>query len=365
MKIHRHVIITSFIIVILLAALALFFFWIEETIPQDIEHEDTPEIAIIDEDSEPENQLYLTIMTHMEYSFNDDEDEGVFLEHIEQLRYAMSLADQVGAILSIESEKPFALANKIWDIPILREILEAGHGVQTHCDLGARYTQNELSVHEYAEAFEENKSIVDMLIGEENNIGCSGGAGVNDWALAASLAGFKYLNGIVGGHLLAMDYENRPGEKWTDEYLTSDGWHTELPEDIYERIYPIALANADDLEPDDDPVIIMMPGTLGALYFAHEGEDDPCKKNGNCELTAEDVDAIIDTIIDLADHYDPERGVAKITIYVQSALYIEENEAVLKYFFSEIGKLEDSGIFSFGTHKEIYEAYIEQTGFEL
>ncbi|MBT3230842.1 hypothetical protein HN358_03645 [Candidatus Uhrbacteria bacterium] len=364
MKMHRHVVLTSIIIVILLAALALFFFWIEETIPQNNEAENTPDEVVIDNSQEPEDQLYLTIMTHMEQSFMDDKDEDVFLEHVEQLRYAMELAQEVGAILSIESEKPFAIANRAWSVPILREILEHGHGVQTHCDLGSRYTGVDLTAEEYSEAFKENKILVDGLIGEENNIGCSGGAGINDWVTAASLAGFKYLNGIVAGHLLAMDYENRPGEKWTDDYISNEGWHDNLPEDLYESIYPIPLADSNDLIADDDPVIIIMSGTIGPLYYQYE-DGDLCIKNGNCELTSEDIDTAVSTILDIAEHYDSERGVAKITIYVQSVLYDEENEMVLKYFFSEMAKLEEQNIIQFGTHKEIYEAYIEQTGFDL
>jgi len=367
MKSQRTVILASIVIVILLAVITLFFFWIEEAVPQNnIDEIDTPAEEVFEK---PENQLYLTVMTHMERPFMDDQNESIFLQHVEELRYAMELADEVGAILSIESEQSFALANEIWDLNIMNEIFENGHSVQTHCDLGSSYIRTELTPTEFSVGFKENKTLVDNLIGVENNLGCSGGPGVNDWALGASIAGFKYLNGIVGGHLLAMPYENRPGTIWTDEYLESDGWHAELPEDPYERIYPIPFANARDFEADENPVIIAMPGTIGALYFAFEddgvGELDPCKKNGNCEFTIEDIDATIEKILDISDHYDPERGVAKITIYIQSALYIEENEAVLKYFFSEIGKLEDRGIFNFGTHKEIYEAYIEQTGFDL
>lgn len=362
MKIHRYAILTAIGIVILFAFLALFFFWVEETIPQDNSLTEDPMDQIVEES---ESQLYLTVMTHMEQSFFDDRDEDIFLEHVEQLRYAMDQADRVGAILSIESEKPFAEANFIWDIPILQEILDRGHGVQTHCDLGSKYTQEKMSGHKYAEAFAENKEIVDRLIGEENNLGCSGGAGINDWAVAASLAGFKYINGIVAGHLLAMDYENRPGEKWTDEYLSSDGWHMEFPENLEDRIYPLALADATDFMEDDNPVIIMLPGTIGRLDHALEGPDDLCVRTGSCEFTNEDIDAMLTTIQEVIDIYDPELGVAKMTVYVPASLYNEENNLLFNYFFEEIGKLRDENLIKFGTHKEIYEAFVEQEGLDI
>lgn len=365
MKIQRSSIIVALILVILLAFVVLGFFWIEETVPQDSVIKEDESITIDDQEQSIEPQLYLTVMTHMEHSFLDDKNENIFLEHVEALRYAMDLADEVGAVLSIESEQPFALACAKWGLNFMQEVLDRGHGVETHCDLGSSYTRIKMSPVQYSEAFKENKDLVDALVGAENNIGCSGGPGVNDWAIAASIAGFKFINGIVGGHLLAIPYENRPGEIWTDEYLNTDGWHAELPENPYERIYPIPFADAQDFIADENPIIIAMPGTIGALYNASESENDPCLKNGDCEFTKEDVDANIETIMDIADHYDPERGVAKITIYIAVDLYDKENEEILKYLFSEIGKLEDSGIVKFGTHQEIYEAYIEQTGFEL
>lgn len=362
MKIQRNAIIVALILVILLAFVALGFFWIEETVPQDAIIDQTP---IVQENQEPERQLYLTIMTHMEGSFLDDQNENLFLRHVQDLRHAMDLADKVGAILSIETEKPFAIANTTWGINFMKEVLDRGHGVQTHCDLGFKYTSVEMSPLQYSEAFKENKTLVDDLVGADNNIGCSGGPGINDWAIAASIAGFKYLNGIVAGHMLAMPYENRPGTIWTDEYLTSDGWHQEFPEELSERIYPIPLADANNFDADDNPVIIALPGTIGRLDQAYEGPYDQCVKNSNCEFNMDDIDAIIDTINEVAEIYDPERGIAKMTVYVPADLYIEENNELLTAFFTAIGKLEDQGLFQFGTHQEIYEAYIEQTGFKL
>lgn len=358
MPIHRHSILTAIALVIILAVLALCFFWIEETIPQDNQVAESPVIEGIDGTSE--TQLYLTIMTHMERNFKDDENEYLFLDHVEEIRYGMALADEVGAKLNIETEQAFALANRIWGIPILREIVESGHGVQTHCDLGQRYIHTSVSDEEYAEAFRENKDLVDAAVGAENNLGCSGGASVNDWAIAASLAGFNYINGIVAGHMLAMPYENRPGTQWTDEYIAGEGWHENISDNVADTIYPVPLANAQDFEPDSDPVIVMMAGTIGRIDQAEEEEDNLCIKQNNCAFTKADIDVLVDEMRDIADQYDPERGVAKITVYVPVEIYSPENEAVLNYFFSEVKKLETQGLIKFGTHKEIYEAYIAQ-----
>ncbi|MFH1611208.1 MAG: hypothetical protein ABIA83_01240 [Patescibacteria group bacterium] len=362
MKIKRNIIISGLILVIMFAFVALAFFWIEETIPQDsIDNNE----SISKEKEEPDRQLYLTVMTHMEYNFNDDKNETLFLNHVSELRYAMDLADAVGAKLNIESEQPFAIANTVWNLNIMKEILDRGHGVQTHCDLGSKYTAVAMSPIKYSSAFKENKNLVDVLVGAQNNLGCSGGAGINDWVLAASIAGFKYINASVAGHLLAMPYENRPGEIWTDEYLNGEGWHTEFPVDFADSIYPLPFADATDFLPDPDPVIIVMPGSTGRLDNTYEGTDDACAKHQNCEFTIEDIDATIDLIKEASDVYNPELGVAKITVYIPVVLYENSNQDLLVTFFDEIGKLEDQGLIKFGTHKEVYEAYIEQTGFEL
>ncbi|MRR32743.1 hypothetical protein EG834_20985, partial [bacterium] len=192
----------------------------------------TSEPVTVHEEDAP---LFLTTMTHMESNFIDDQEQAVFLRHVDELRYAMDLAEQYGALLTIESEKPFARANATWNLNIMAEIRDRGFSVGTHCDIG--YSDPLMSVSQYANLFTENKSLVDVLIGAENNLGCSGGGSVNDWALAASQAGFKYLDGIVGMHYLSMPLQNRPGPEWTDEFIRGGNFHLNAPVDMDQRIY--------------------------------------------------------------------------------------------------------------------------------
>ena len=174
------------------------FLWLNQP-NQNSENENPEEVSTELTEDAP---FFITTMTHMEGGHNDDEQEAVFWRHVDQLRYAMDLADEYDAILTIESEKPFARANIIWDHNMMQEIMDRGHGVGTHCDLSPTTPK---SLEEFTEDFKENKTLVDDLIGEENNHGCSGGGGMNDWVNAATNAGFTYLDGIVGFHLLAID----------------------------------------------------------------------------------------------------------------------------------------------------------------
>jgi len=301
--------------------------------------------------------LYMTTMTHMEGGFTDDKDQGVFLKHVDELRYGMDLADEYGAKLTIESEQPFARANTKWNLNAMVEVLQRGHGVGTHCDFGFR--DEVMSVDKYSRFFAENKALVDALVGAESNLGCSGGGGANDWALAASMAGFKYLDGIVGMHYLSMPLVNRPDSAWTDDYICSEGYHMNAPVDLYQRIYPFGVANAQDFVADEAPVIVVSSGEMGPLAGMAEGVGEvgggQCRPE--CVLTNEDVDALVAKILGINQNRDRSR-VAKLTIYIPAALFVEENGDGLRYFFSQMQSLAQQGVITWATQKQVYEAYV-------
>jgi hypothetical protein len=301
--------------------------------------------------------LYITTMTHMEGPWNDDRDEGLFLNHVAQLRYGMDLAEEYNAILTIESEKPFARANTKWNLNILAEVLARGHGVGTHCDIG--FKEPPMPVEQFAAMFAENKALVDALIGAQNNLGCSGGGSVNDWALAASMAGFEYLDGIVGMHYLAMPLENRPDSAWTDDFIREVGFHLNAPLDLYQRIYPFGVADARDFVADANPVIVVSSGEMGPLAGMVEGigEVSGAKCRPECELNNADVDTLAAKIREIDQNRDRSR-VAKLAIYIPANLFEPGNEPALRYFFEQMKALADQGVITWATQKQVYEAYV-------
>ncbi len=299
--------------------------------------------------------LYLTTMTHMEGGWMDDKDEDLFLRHVDQLHYGMDLAEEYDAILTIETEKPFARGNTTWGVAIMKEVLDRGHGVGTHCDIGG-LGQKKLTLAQQILQMKENKALVDELVGAENNHGCSGAAGTNDWAQAAVEAGFDYINGIVSMHLLAIPEENRPDDGlWTDEYI-DENYHESVPEDLADRIYLMQLANTLDFEPDDSGIVVSS-GELGRVDALTEGSPDDCPK-GNCPFTTEDVDVLIATIAEVNTYRDPSR-VAKLTIYMPASNFVEENEEALRYLFSEMQKLQEAGQIQWASQWEVVETYLD------
>jgi hypothetical protein len=304
--------------------------------------------------------LFMTTMTHMEGNWNDDQNEGIFLRHVEELRYGMNLAEEYSALLTIESEKPFARANTIWNLNIMAEISDRGFGVGTHCDIG--FNEPSSSVEKFAAMFTQNKSLVDKLIGAENNLGCSGGGSVNDWALAASQAGFKYLDGIVSMHYLSMPIQNRPGPEWTDEFIRNAHFHLNSPIDLYQRIYPFEVANAQDFLPDENPVIVASSGELGLFSaIAEKGREyggGPILYDDEYAFDNADVDALVEKILEVNQNRDRTR-ITKLCVYLPANAYVPENEEVLRYFFEQTQTLQEQGIITWATQRQVYEAYVE------
>lgn len=309
-------------------------------------------LDIPDQEEKQRAPLLFTTMTHMESNHTDDENEDVFNLHVQQIREAMDLFDKYGAKLTIESEKPFARANAKWEMNILKEVVERGHGVGTHCDIGFRelWTAEELAI-----AVKENKELIDALVGPEHNRGCSGAGGRADWAIALSQAGFEYINGIVGMHYLAMPLHERPDHTWTDTYIMREGYHLAVPLQIEDRLEPFMIANTKDFEADANGVILVSNGELGSLErFEEGGWAVPC--NPKCILRREDVDLAIKEIEQAIAVRDPY-VLSKITIYLPVHNFSKNDLPKIEYFLQRMQALVDSGVGEWATQGDVLDAY--------
>ena len=294
--------------------------------------------------------VYFTVMTHMEGNTVDDQNIDVFRLHNRQIEYGMALFDEYGAKLTVESEKPYARANIRWDRNMMQEIVDAGHGVGTHCDIGANL--DDVPLDEFTQMFAENKMLVDELVGEDQNRGCSGGNGSNDFVTAAHDAGFEYLSGMVGFAYLSLDEDQRP-EGWTDEYIRAVTYHDPVPLDFEERIHVFELANLDDLEPDEEGLIVVNGGGIGEISSMADG-----RKNcfPDCVLTIEDIDEIFRLVDEALELRDPSR-IAKLNLHIPVNTYTEKNEEILRYFLDGMEGYVESGEIQWGTQLEVFEAY--------
>lgn len=295
--------------------------------------------------------LYFTTMTHMEEDFKDDTDKGLFDRHVANMRWAMGLFDEYGAKLTFESEQPFAKANTIWGTNILKEVVGRGHGVGTHAGFGATRGVT-MTVDQLAAKFKENKSLVDALVGAENNKGVSGGTGPTDWVLGASAAGFDYIDAVTGFGYLSMPESSRP-TTWTNAYVLKTGFHDPIPPEFSDRLYPLSLKDAKDLVPDAGGVLTMMGGDIGELASIAEGRIN-CAPN--CVLDSADVTAVLDAIRE-ADSVRDRSRVARINVHVPMELLDKKNETLLRQLLAGIKEYADKGTVTWATQLGSYEGY--------
>lgn len=303
--------------------------------------------------------VYFATMTHLEGNWTEAETNQTFFNRkAAELRYGMDIAEEYDAVLTLESELPFARGMTTFDDNVLAEALERGHGVGTHCDIPP---DRLLTLAELTRELRKRKTLVDELVGEENNLGCSGVAG-HDWYQAMVAAGFSYIDGIVGSHYLPMPLSERPNETWTDEALLTTYWHSRAPYDADQRYYPFFVNSDQDFEADADGELLISGGDLGGALnnFAEAdpitGETLTCDQE--CPLTQEDVNEVMNRVENFLAGRDTTR-VAKLQVYFPSSLFKSENEEVLGLFFAEVKALQEIGEIEWATQKEVYDAVLE------
>lgn len=313
----------------------------------------TPDTQLPTADSRTNAPLYITTMTHMEGNFKDDEVQALFEKHAADIRWAMNLFDEYGAKLTIESEQSFAVANTTWSDNVLADVVAQGHGVGTHADFGGS-ARTRLTLAELTAAFSINKNLVDDLVGAENNYGVSGGTGPTDWVLGASAAGFHYIDAVTGFGFLSMDESERP-DGWDDSYIRNVAYHDAIPVDFAERLYPLSLADATDLQNDDDAVITVMGGDIGELSSIAEGRTS-CFPD--CTFDADDIAAVEAAILE-ADTIRDRSKFAKINMHIPLSLLTTRNEPLLREFLSMVKTYTDNGTIIWGTQKASYDAFVD------
>lgn len=294
--------------------------------------------------------IYISTMTHMEGVFQDDTNEKNYMKHVEDLRWAMDLFDEYGAKLTIESSDSFSRANVKWGLNFLAEVVERGHGVGTHIDAGI----GETSTADFTETFKEGKQLVDDLVGAENNRGVSGGTSNVDWVIAASDAGFEFMDAVTALGYLAMDESVRP-EGWTDDYIQSTVYHDPIPVDFAERIYPLVLKDATDLVSDEDGVLVVLAGDIGEISSLAEDRKNCGTK---CTFDEADVQAFIDSLDEAIELRDTTKF-TRINVHIPTRALSKGNEALLRDLLAKIQEYVDSGAVKWATQLQAYEAFTE------
>jgi hypothetical protein len=150
-----------------------------------------------------------------------------------------------------------------------------------------------------------------------------------------------------------MPLSVRP-DGWTDEYIRSTVYHDPIPVVFEDRIYPLPLANTQDLEPDEIPIMVVMGGDLGELASLDEG-----RKNcfPDCVFDANDIQRVTDAIELAADIRDPAR-MARINMHIPLDLLRAENEGLLRELLSAVKGYVENGTTTWVTQGASYDALL-------
>lgn len=326
---------------------------------QDSDEEQDVDISQEDEEEQSEYYptsgktypLYFSVMIHMEEDFKDDINEDLFALHTEQLYFGMDLFEEYDAKMTLETEVPFATAVLNSGSSILDDAISRGHGVGTHCGKD----MDTSSVSALTESYEERKELVDSIVGEQNNKGCSGGWGEADYVLAATNAGLGYLDGVVYLAYLSMEQENRP-DAVSDEDIRKIYYHDPVIPEFSEHIYPRFLEDATDFVEDADGELVLLNGELGELASLEEGRKS-CFPD--CTLDEKDFQVIYDAIEE-ANSIRDEKRVAHLYVHIPVKHYDEKNEEQLRSFLEEMQRLQEEGKIEWATQKEVYEAKLSE-----
>ncbi|MDG1950434.1 MAG: hypothetical protein P8J32_06510 [bacterium] len=336
----------------------------EEDLSQPLSDEDLALIAGEELDEEeveetPANDPYLdpplffTTMTHLEGGWDmATESEGFFNRQAGYLRQAYDYAQEYDAVLTIESEVPMAEAMVIWGDNLLQEALDAGQGIGTHCDItpSARFTDAEM-----IEEISLRKAAVDVLVDPSENLGCAGAGGYGDWYEGMIGAGFKYIDGLVGFHYLAMHERELP-EGWDHRSIMNEYYHDHAPQEADLRYYPFRISEV-GFTPDDEGELVVSAGDVGQIKAIEESLrtgawDGNCE--GGCEFNEEDVDELVEFIRDFNQTRDGLR-VAKLQVYIPTEVF---DDPMIEYFFAQMQMLQNEKVMQWASQKEVYEAFV-------
>jgi hypothetical protein len=289
----------------------------------------------------PASPVHVGFMIHMEDNWMDHEREEQFKEHAKILRSAAELHNRFGGKFTAETALPFAEGCENWGDNVLQSMLDAGMGVGSHANDAAQFI--------------ETKSIVDVLIGAENNRGISGGS-QDDFVASSLTAGFEYIDALVFSAYKNVPLELRP-DQVTDQQIDALHRHEPAPPDLSERTHPHRVNSSASWPTDTTGDLLLLTGSLGTLHKLEEGGMQEC--GNECDFTEADIDLFIQGVKDVVALAKPD---ALTAVYAHSPLelYKPEYEALFVQMFEELQPLVDSGEITWSTHGEMYDAFLAE-----
>ncbi len=308
--------------------------------------------------------LYFVPMMHLES--NLVVDNNIVYERVGgQIKEILDLFDKYDAKITLESELPYSTASALYGDGMLKYALSIGMGVGTHCDILPTSMASSTE-------FYNRKIAVDEIVGESNNLGCSGGWSKGNWAQAAYDGGFSYLDGVVMYAYMGVPEKNRPispetGKPLTDLEIKNTYYHDAAIVDFEDRMYPRIVKDTNDLNGDSNGIIVLLTGELGEISSLFED-----RKNcfPDCVLTADDTNYILNTI-NYANSIRDRSKFAELSIHVPTSTIGSDkngkitNIAILENWLKEMQEYQKQGKIKWATMKEAYGEYVRHNNISV
>ncbi|MFH1315610.1 MAG: alpha/beta hydrolase fold domain-containing protein, partial [Candidatus Uhrbacteria bacterium] len=295
---------------------------------------------------ESETKLHLGIMIHLEGWNNEVTNQGAFEEHATATRLMATTLEKYGAKGTFEARPEFVQASKNWNDNVLAELVERGHGVGLHADVGGNVERDGLDQKGMVSEISKMKIEFEKLSGIEARH-VSGVCSSLDWVAASIAAGFKFTTGGVSFCAMSLSEENQP-EEYSNCPIPSK-CHDVFPSEMSDRIHPWRTssgANWLEYDPEGELVILASDDVL----YGYDGNYD--------DMSQSDAEAGISALKEALANV--QEGQVNL-MYVAWSIGSEDKVAspALEEWLQAVEPYVKAGLVEWTTLPEIYDLYLD------
>ncbi len=251
-----------------------------ETTQVDTTPEETTTLA-------SEYPLYLSISIHVEGFRNEVSNLDMFEIHRDAILDVAHSALEHSVVLSFEIGTIFVEAAATHDDDVLQQLIDRGHSVQVHADVGGAGT---LRLDDFAAALRSQRQALGAALGKPVSH-VSGICSQGPWVEAAIQAGFESTNGAVAYCMKSLRTENVPaGAEWIATCTTPSDCHGPMEVTDDQRDFPFIIDSSQDFLTDADAadndrgILLSVSESSWSLDCLDEGLDAP-----RCSASSADV----------------------------------------------------------------------------
>ena len=317
-----------------------------------IKYTDSDQLLELVEKDQP--VLYLGMMVHVEGQFGDAEEEIFLDSHTATTLQFADIFDKYDAKATFEFDRYYIAGMLNWGGEMIQDLVDRGHGVGVHADVGGRAEQEGLDQNSFARILEQMKFDFEQASGVESRH-VSGICSTLDWVDAAARAGFEFTTGGVAYCVMSMPEALRPA---SHRYCENPGkCHDMYPNLTEDRLHPWRVNTAANWLAEDPAGDLVILAPSGVLYSNAEELAGDAGQAGHGDFTKEDLDAFFILLDEALESVDPN----KInTLYSSWSIGNAERVAdpLLEEWLQRIEPYVEAGLVEWATLPEVYDYYL-------